>query len=274
MAIARAHSDYIRELVHQHSAVVLDEGQDYLIEARLEPLACQQGAESLDELVQQLRQRPFGDLHNQVISALTTHETYFFRDPHVFDLLRTKLLPELVERRRQARRLHLWSAASASGQEAYSLAMLLADHEPSLGNWDVSIYVSDVSEQGVAEARAGRFSRLDMERGLPAPLAERHFRQEQGHWQADPELCRMLECGVVNLAGHWPPLPPMDLILLRNVLIYFDRASKVSLLRKVASQLKPDGYLFLGAAETMVNLDVPLELVRDGRVAYYRACGD
>jgi chemotaxis protein methyltransferase CheR len=270
MTMSTVEFDYLRKLVREQSAIVLDPGKEYLVEARLAGLVREQGMSTVTDLVAKLRGLRDGPLHTQVVEAITTNETLFFRDPPLWDTLRKEILPELVERRRGERRLNLWSAACSSGQEPYSLAMLLAEHFPALAGWDVSILGTDLSTAMLARAREGSYSQLEVNRGLPAAMLVKHFDKEGMHWRVGAALRRTVEFRPLNLDATWPPLQRMDLVLLRNVLIYFDASTKQQIVGRMRRQLQPDGYLVLGAAENLLGLDDAIERVTFGRTICYR----
>jgi chemotaxis protein methyltransferase CheR len=262
--------DYLRRLVREQSAIVLESGKEYLVEARLAGLVREQGMTTVTDLVAKLRGLRDGPLHTQVVEAITTNETLFFRDPPLWEALRKEVLPELIERRRPERRLHLWSAACSSGQEPYSLAMLLAEHFPELAGWKVGILATDLSTAMLARAREGSYSQLEVNRGMPAAMLVKHFVKEGMHWRVVPGLRRAVEFRPLNLDAAWPPLPRMDLVLLRNVLIYFDASTKQAIVARMRRQLHPDGYLLLGAAENLLGLDDAVDRMTLGRTICYR----
>jgi chemotaxis protein methyltransferase CheR len=270
MSMTTVAFDYLRTLVHQQSAIVLEPGKEYLVEARLAGLVREQGMTTVTDLVTKLRSQRSGPLHTQVVEAITTNETLFFRDPPLWDALRQSVLPELIDRRQAERRLNLWSAACSSGQEPYSLAMLLAEHFPNLAAWDVHILATDLSTAMLARAREGRYSQLEVNRGLPAALLVKHFGKEGMHWRASATLRQSVEYRPINLDTAWPQLPRMDLVLLRNVLIYFNAETKHAILGRLRRVLQPDGYLVLGATENLLGLDDGLERVTFGRTSCYR----
>jgi chemotaxis protein methyltransferase CheR len=262
--------DYLRTLVHEQSAIVLEPGKEYLVEARLAGLVREQGMTTVTDLVSKLRSLRSGPLHTQVVEAITTNETLFFRDPPVWEALRRSVLPELIERRQPERCLNLWSAACSSGQEPYSLAMLLAEHFPALAGWDVRILATDLSTAMLARARQGSYSQLEVNRGLPAALLVKHFDKEGMHWRVNPGLRRSVEFRPLNLVAAWPLLPRMDLVFLRNVLIYFNTGTRQAVLGRMRRVLQPDGYLVLGATENLIGVDDALERVAFGRTSCYR----
>jgi chemotaxis protein methyltransferase CheR len=217
------------------------------------------------ELVARLRSGA-RTLCDDVVEAITTNETSFFRDVHPFDALREAILPELTTG--TTRSLRIWSAAASTGQEPYSVAMLLREHFPNVP--DASILATDLSRDVLAKAASGRFTQAEVNRGLPARLLVKHFDRDGLEWQVKERVRRMVEFRQLNLARPLPPLPTMDVVLLRNVLIYFDAATKASVLRQMARVLHPGGYLFLGSAETTYGLDAQWERVAVGRCVLYR----
>lgn len=270
MAIRSEDFGYIQELVRRHSAIVLESGKEYLVEARLGPVARRAGFKSIDEMVAQLRGQPYDGLHEKAIEAMTTNETSFFRDIHPFEGLRKMVIPEFLEKRSIERALNIWCAAASSGQEPYTIAMVLRQHFPMLAGWTVRILATDISNEMVERAREGCFSQLEVNRGLPASLLVKYFQKRGMEWQLKDEIRGMVEFSQVNLAGPWPPLPRMDITFVRNVLIYFDVETKKTILSKVKQVMRPDGYLFLGGAETTFNVDDSFERVPMGSSYCYR----
>ena len=261
---------YIRQLLLERTAVVLGEDKNYIIESRLEPLVFQDGFESLDELVAQLRAVPYGRLHQRVVEAITNNETSFFRDLRPFEALTHTVVPELLQKRAALRTLNIWCAACSSGQEPYSIAMILREHFPMLALWRLNFISSDISEQILRRAESGRYSQHEVNRGLPAALLLKYFDKEGHDWQLTDEIRQMVTFRVINLDDNWPFLPEMDIIFLRNVMIYFDVETKKAILQKVRCLLKPDGYLFLGGAETTLNLDPAFDRVEANSASYYQ----
>ncbi|MBK7349358.1 MAG: hypothetical protein IPI92_05795 [Gemmatimonadetes bacterium] len=266
-----AEFDFLRGLVRERSAIVLEPGKEYLVESRLVPLLRDRQLPSLASLAAALRADPHGELERAVVEAMTTNETSFFRDHHPFEALQHRLLPELIAARASERRLRFWSNACSSGQEAYSLAMLLAEHFPGLRAWDVSILATDLSRDMVQRTQQGSYGQLEMNRGLPAPLLVKYFDRQATRWQVKPDLRRWVQAREMNLMEGWPPLPRFDVIFLRNVLIYFDLDTKRAILRRARQALRPDGFLLLGSAETTVMVDDAWERVVVGGSVAYRA---
>jgi chemotaxis protein methyltransferase CheR len=273
MPLNNADFDFICKLVRDRSAIVLDAGKEYLVESRLLPLARSEGCASLQDLVLRLRTQSTNGLQQKVIEAMTTNETSFFRDLHPFEALKKVLLPELMRKRERERRLNFWCGASSSGQEPYTIAILLREHFPTLANWSVQFLATDLSVEMVERARAGRYSQLEVNRGMPAPLLIKYFQRHGVEWRVKDELRKMVEFRPMNLVESWGAMPELDIIFLRNVLIYFDVPTKKAVLGKIRRVLRPDGYLFLGAAETTLNLDDGFERMQFDKAGCYRLRG-
>jgi chemotaxis protein methyltransferase CheR len=269
MTLTATSFDWVRQLVHRESAIVLQPGKEYLVEARLLPMAQQRGLSGVSELVESVRSRPDAATTRRIVEALTTNETSWFRDGDPFTSLTGTVLPQLVATRRPDERLQIWSAACSSGQEAYTVAMLLSDALPHAAT-RVSITATDLSRQMVERTRAGRFSQLEVNRGLPASMLVRHFTRAGNEWEISPTLRRMITASECNLAAPLPRMGPFDVVYLRNVLIYFDLPTKQAILGRVRQLMRPDGWLFLGAAETTLGVDEHWERVVLGRGSAYR----
>ena len=261
---------YFAALLEKHAGIALDAGKEYLVEARLGAVARDGGFASVGALLQDLRQNAMGRAHWLAIEALTTNETSFFRDEHPFNALREVILPDLIARRAASRTLNIWCAAASTGQEPYSLAMLLRDRFPQLLNWNISFLATDISETVLARAREGRFNATEIGRGLPPEFRQRYFTPEGDGLRVRDEIRRMVAFRVMNLIGPWPNMPELDLVLLRNVLIYFNVETKRNILQKVQRYLRPDGCLLLGAAESTLHIEESYEVVHLERTAYYR----
>lgn len=240
---------YLRELVLEQSANLIDPSRNTLFDAKLIPIAKSVGAASLKDFVYLLKNDQPVHLYRAVAEAMTVNETSFFRDVKAFNLLRNILLPQLVERRREQRRLRIWSAASSTGQEAYSLAILLAEHLPETASWDVKIIGSDISRKVIDYARIGRYRRLEINRGLPARMLLKYFQRDKEEWEISPRLRAMCEFHSLNLCAPPSNLPPFDLVLLRNVLLYFCQEDRSKVFHTVYQRMTNDGYLLLGNAE-------------------------
>lgn len=269
MGIATPQFDYLRRIVRQHSAIVIDADKDYLAESRLGPVAEIEGFNSIEDLILSLERQTFGMLHRKVVDAMTNNETWFFRDYQPYDALKQKIIPELLESRANMHSLTFWSAACSSGQEPYSIAMLLRENF-NLPGWRYSILATDLADHILQRARLGSYSQMEVSRGLPTPLLTKYFAQDELQWRLKGEIRNMVEFRGLNLIGSWPTMPTVDVLFLRNVLIYFDVETKKAILEKARKVLHPKGIMFLGAAETTLNLDDNFERVPFGRTAYYR----
>lgn len=261
---------YVCTLVRRHSAIELDAAKTYLIEARLNPLARRCGLASAEELVGRLQTNVDPLLRRQAVEAMTTNETSFFRDSHPFDALRSTIIPDLMRTCAMRRTIDIWSAACSTGQEAYSIAMSLRENFPELRSWKTNILGTDLSDEVLQKARAGKFSQIEMNRGLPAPLLAKYFRRDGLQWELVPEVRSMASFTKLNLIESWPALPTMDIVFLRNVLIYFAPDVKKMILEKVRRIMAPHAVLFLGAAETTMGLDAMFLRVQIGNSVFYR----
>ena len=261
----------LRTLLHQRAGIRLDEGKEYFVEMRLCALATDEGFGSPADVLEVLRtEESWGVLHRRVAEALAIAETSWFRDVHPFDELRRSVLPQLVQRRTAQRELRLWSAACATGQEPYSLAMLLREHFPQLVSWRVHLLASDFSTTVLRRAREAVYSQIEVNRGLPAPMLVKYFRKDGLDWRLRDDVRNAVEFREINLTAPWPTLPKQDVVLLRNVLLYFDAPTRRSVLRNVRQVLAPDGLLFLGGGETTLTMDDSFEPVSFGRTVAYK----
>ena len=270
MAISDAEFHYIKDFIYQQAAIDLEPGKAYLVESRLQPIARREGFASLSDMIAKLRAQPANGLNWLVVEAMTTNETYFFRDVHPFELLKTKVLPELIKRRAAQRQINIWCAAASSGQEPYSIMMLLREHFPELSTWKINFTATDISNQMLNRCREGFYSQLEVNRGLPATLLVKYFEKISTEWKIRDDLRRAIDFRQLNLAQPWPALATMDIVFIRNVLIYFDAATKKPILARVRRLMSPDGYMFLGGAETTLNLDESFKRVQVNNSAYYQ----
>ena len=252
-ALPSADFEYIRALVQRLAAMELEGDKQYLVQARLAPVAAEAGCRDLAELAKRVRLEEAGPLAGKIIDALTTNETLFFRDGHPFEALRKTVLPELMGRRRDKQKLNVWSAAASTGQEAFSFSMLLKENFPELASWNVEILGTDISTNALAQAREGCYSRIAINRGLPAQLMVRYFRHENDSWNIRDDIRKMVEFRHLNLDGPWPYMPVFDLVFIRNVLIYMSLESRRKILSRIRLQMAPDGYLLLGSTENMLQ---------------------
>jgi chemotaxis protein methyltransferase CheR len=265
-------SDFLfaQQFILEKTGIVISNEKRYLIETRLDPVARQLGLGSLQALIARLRLR---DVHAERLSvdALTTNETLFFRDKTPFDALRELILPQLAAARRGSGMIRIWSAACSTGQEAYSIAMMLEEMRPVMGGVRVEIIATDISEKVLEQAKAGLFSQFEVQRGLPVKLLLKHFTQEGARWRIDPALKRDISFRPGNLLQPFGHLGRFDIILCRNVMIYFSEATKRDILKRMAETLAPDGCLLLGGAETVLGLTEALAPHKSNRGVYLHA---
>lgn len=269
MSLSTRDASFVQTLVYRRSAIVLDDSKHYLIESRLEPVAAQAGFRNISEMIGAANDGK-GDLQTKIVEALTTNETFFFRDVTPFECLKQKIIPSLLTARATTREISIWCGACSTGQEPYSISMLLAEHFPNLSSWLVRIHATDIAEQILTRARAGKFQQLEMNRGLPAAYFVKYFERHEAQWEIKQAIRKRIEFAQLNLIDAWTlPIKP-DIVFLRNVLIYFDHDTKKRILERVRKNIAPDGVLFLGAAETTLNIDDKWERVADGKFFYYR----
>lgn len=246
--------DHLRQFLKVRSGLMLSGEKQYLVESRLMPVAREAGLASIGDLVQRLRDPRAAALADRVVEAMTTNETFFFRDKTPFEALAQTLLPALMERRAATKRLRIWCAAASSGQEPYSVAMVLAEMAPRLADWRLEIVATDISDEVLQRARRGVYSQFEVQRGLPIGLLLKHFSQAGDSWQIAPEIRAMVQLRKLNLLDPLTALGSFDIVFCRNVLIYFEPTTKADVLQRIERQLAPDGYLLLGAAETVIGL--------------------
>jgi chemotaxis protein methyltransferase CheR len=268
MTLSSTNFSFVSRLVRQEASIILEPGKEYLVEGRLLTLARKAGTQSVDEYLVQVQSRLDPVANHAIVDALTTNETSWFRDREPFQALTDTVLPTLVGARAAHRGLRIWSAACSSGQEPYSIAMLMEDALPS--GWRYEVMASDISSEMIKRAEKGEFSQVEMNRGLPAQMLVRHFERHGTAWRIAPSLRRSVTFRRLNLSSPLPSHQPFDVIFLRNVLIYFDVSTKRSVLRNVSQLLRPDGWLFLGAAETTIGVDDRFERVAAGKASAYR----
>lgn len=247
-AILSENYRFLQEHVYAQSGIVLEKDKHYLFESRLLPIAARLGLGSIDELCAVLRDDQKNELSRQVVEAMTTNETYFYRDPAHYAAIRSGLLPRLREQRREGRRLRFWSAAASTGQEAYSLAMTLL--EEAFADWDIQIMGTDFSARVIARARAARYQQIEVNRGLPVSLLIKYFTRAGVEWQLHDEPRRLARFEEIDLRQNIRALGIFDLIFCRNVMIYFDSATRIKLLEQLRDCLEPGGWLLLGVAES------------------------
>jgi chemotaxis protein methyltransferase CheR len=259
---------YLQQEIYRQSGIVLDEDKHYLIESRLMPLARNAKLANLDELCARLRSKRWPELSQEVMEALTTNETLFFRDLAPFEALRMRVLPELMGQRPATQTLRIWSAAASSGQEAYSVAMLV--HEMKLESRPVEILGTDISENILERARQAKYVQFEVNRGLPAIYLVKYFERVGLDWRLKDGIRKMVTFRRFDLRQPVTPLGRFDIILCRNVLIYFDVETKVNILNQLWTALQPGGFLLLGGAETVLSVQDRFERIAVGTTAVYR----
>jgi chemotaxis protein methyltransferase CheR len=260
--------DFLRKLVKERSGLVLSADKQYLVESRLLPVARKAGLATLSDLVQRLKGAGAQALAVEVVEAMMTNESFFFRDKLPFDHFRNTIIPSLMAARATQRRVRIWCAAASTGQEPYSLAMCLKEMAPLLAGWRIDILATDLSNEVLEKAKAGIYSQFEVQRGLPIQLLVKYFAQIGETWQIAPEIRAMVQYRPFNLLSDFAGLGMFDVVFCRNVLIYFDQPTKVGVLDRIARLVERDGYLLLGAAETVVGLTDSFKPVADRRGLY------
>ena len=245
--------EFLRKLLKERSGLDLSADKQYLVESRLLPLARKAGLPGLPELVQKMKGGAEA-LTTEVVEAMTTNETFFFRDKIPFDHLREIILPAMLQSRASRRSLRIWSAACSTGQEPYSIAMCLKEKGAALAGWRIEIVGTDLSQEVLEKSRAGIYSQFEVQRGLPIQLLVKYFTQSGELWQISPEIRGMVQHRQLNLLQDFSDLGKFDVIFCRNVLIYFDQDTKINIFERLARSLEPDGMLMLGAAESVVGI--------------------
>ncbi|MGL3105416.1 CheR family methyltransferase [Bradyrhizobium sp. BR 1432] len=259
--------EYLRKFLKDNSGLDLSADKQYLIESRLLPLARKTGLSGIAELVQKLQagSRP---LITDVVEAMTTNETFFFRDKVPFEHFRDTIMPEIIKARAGRRSVRIWCAAGSTGQEPYSLAMCLKEMGAALTGWRIEIIATDLSQEVLEKAKAGVYSQFEVQRGLPIQMLVKYFKQTGETWQINPELRAMIQHRQLNLLHDFAQLGTFDVIFCRNVLIYFDQDTKINIFNRLARQIEPDGFLVLGAAETVVGLTDTFRPIAERRGLY------
>ena len=260
--------DYLRKLLRERSGLVLAAEKQYLAESRLVPVARRHGLGSLGELIDRLRDKSPAALIAGVVEAMTNNETFFFRDKLPFDHFRDTMMPALIAARERDKRIRIWCTAASTGQEPYSLAMLLKGMSVLLAGYRVDIVATDLSSEVLEKGKAGTYTQFEVQRGLPVQLLVRFFEQSGESWQLAPELRGMVQFRSLNLLNDFSALSTFDVVFCRNVLIYFDQDTKVAVLNRIARQMPDDGYLVLGAAETVIGLTDAFKPLADKRGLY------
>jgi chemotaxis protein methyltransferase CheR len=259
--------DYLRKLLKDRSGLVLSADKQYLVESRLTPLARKTGLATLAELVAKLRSNN-ERLTVDVVEAMTTNESFFYRDKIPFEHFNQAIMPSMIVARAREKRVRVWCAAASTGQEPYSLAMCLKEMKDKLAGWRVDILGTDLSTEVLEKAKAGVYSQFEVQRGLPIQMLVKHFTQTDDTWQISPEIRAMVQYKPLNLLSDFSHLGSFDVVFCRNVLIYFDQETKIGVLERIAKMLEPDGFLVLGAAETVVGLTDSFKPLADKRGLY------
>jgi chemotaxis protein methyltransferase CheR len=260
--------DMICRLLRQRSGLVLSPDKAYLMESRLLPVARKWKLAGFEDLVKSLRSKPDEALIRDVVEAMTTNESFFFRDIKPFDQFKELVLPAMLKNRTGQRRLRIWSAACSSGQEPYSLAMILSEMAAQLAGWTIEIVATDLSSEILARAKEGVYSQFEVQRGLPVTLLVKYFAQSGDRWQISPKIRSMVDYREFNLLSDPAGLGRFDVVFCRNVLIYFDQDTKAKVLERVANLMPEDGFLFLGGAETVLGLTERFKLINGQRGVY------
>ena len=258
--------EFLRKFLKERSGLDLSAEKQYLVESRLIPLARKEGLAGISELVQKIRSG--SEVADEVVEAMTTNETYFFRDKTPFEHFRDTILPALLQARAGRRSLRIWCAASSTGQEPYSIAMCLKEFGAALADWRVEILATDISQGVLEKSRAGIFSQFEVQRGLPIQLLIKYFKQVGEWWQLNPDIRAMVQHRQLNLLDDFAGLGKFDVIFCRNVLIYFDQSTKTGVFNRIARAMDADSFLVLGAAESMVGMTDALKPYPDRRGLY------
>jgi chemotaxis protein methyltransferase CheR len=259
--------DFIATMVRERSGLVLSADKAYLVESRLAPIARRDGFPSIDDLVTAIRVRRDSKLIDAVVDAMTTNETFFFRDKTPFDIFETTILPELVARKRGGT-IRIWCAAASTGQESYSLAMVAEAMGSRMGGCKLEILGTDISERCLEKAKAGFYTQFEVQRGLPVQMLVKHFKKDGDAWRIDEKLKAGVRFRPMNLLDDFRGLGRFDIIFCRNVLIYFDTPTKKQVLERMSSQVEGPGYLLLGAAETVLGVTDTFKPVQGQRGLY------
>ena len=261
--------DYLRDFFEKNSGLALADGKEYLVESRLMPVAKEAGMDSLSELVAALKCAGSEDLRTKATQAMTINESFFFRDKTPFENFKQIMAPAMLASPRSATRsMRIWCAAASTGQEPYSLAIQIREMEDLLRDWNIDIIATDICQEVLEKAKAGLYSQFEVQRGLPIQMLVKYFQQTGSLWQIDSSIRSMVKYKYFNLLDDYMPLGTFDMIFCRNVLIYFAPETKSDMLARMAKRLRPDGYLVLGAAETVVGISDAFAPVPGARGLY------
>ena len=246
--------DFLSKLIKAQSGLVLTPDKAYLLESRLMPIVRKKGMKTLEDLIAQLRLKRDGALVTAVTEAMTTNESFFFRDSKPFDQFRDIVMPHMLKERAAQKSLRIWCAAASSGQEPYSICMILKEMEAKLKGWKIEIIGTDISTEILEKAKAGLYTQFEVQRGLPIQLMVKYFAKKEDMWQIDPAIRSMVTYREFNLLDSMLALGKFDVVFCRNVLIYFDQPTKTEVLQKISAQMPDDGFLYLGGAETVLGI--------------------
>ncbi len=259
----------ISEMLKSESGLVLADDKQYLLESRLSPIAKKLKLASVNELVSLWRTKKDANLQNQIIEAMTINESFFFRDKTPFDNFENHMLPALIERNKGTKKIRIWSAAASTGQEAYSLSMILREHANELMGWKIDIVGTDLSSDALEKAKSGLYSQFEVQRGMPVKYLVKNFNQIGSMWQIKSDIRSMVQYRQFNLLKNYAVLGRFDIIFLRNVLIYFDKDTKADILTRMEKQSNDKAFLVLGASETLVGLNQTYKPVEGIRGLYH-----
>lgn len=262
--------EFLKKFLKERSGLVLSNDKQYLVESRLLPIARNAKLETLSNLIQTLQRPGNRKLETDVVEAMTTNESFFFRDKTPFEHFNDTMLPALLQSRASQRTLKIWCAAASTGQEPYSLAICIKEAAAKLGGWRTRIIGTDLSQEVLEKAKAGLYSQFEVQRGLPIQMLLKYFEQKGDMWQISPALRAMVEWRQLNLLENFNHLGEFDILFCRNVLIYFDQPTKIEVLNRLAKMIPEDGYLVLGAAETVVGLTDAFKPVPEKRGLFQR----
>lgn len=272
MQVSPPQFSFLRGLLQKKTGVIIDDSKQYLVVARLLPIVKDRKLPSLDTLIDRIRAASDSPLEKDVLNAMMTHETSFFRDKSPFETLK-KIVADRSQNRQAARQLTIWSAACSTGQEPFSIAILLNEHFPDLvATWRIRIIATDISENVLKRCREGIYSEIEIVRGLPQPLLQKYFTPLQGKWSIAQSCRKLVEFRQLNLMSQWPIMPPCDIVFLRNVLLYFNDKTRQDVLERTRKVMRPDAALFLGGAETMLGINANYERQNGVGCSYYQPC--
>jgi chemotaxis protein methyltransferase CheR len=260
--------EFITRLLKERSGLVLGPDKSYLLESRLAPLAKKRGLAGTGELIERLKSGREEALAHEVTDAMTTNETFFFRDGKPFDFFAKETLPQFIRERAKTRSLRIWCAAASTGQEPYTLAMILKEAARQLDGWRVDLVATDISTESLARAKAGRYTQFEVQRGLPITFLVKYFKKQDEMWEISPDIRKMVDYRPLNLLGPFASLGKFDLVFCRNVLIYFDTATKADILDRIGRQMADDGQLVLGGAETVLGVTESFKVMPGQRGIY------